>query len=355
MAGKCKFIILFLSISLCTLFSQDQKKIALFFASHVYEKNNSVLLMLYLTDLIEAELETEDYKIVKIVEQIDYSSLRELKNYTTLNGYQGFFNIAQIDEHQFSITLYDQFENVLYETEYTIGPEVTVRDFLEDENKEKILALFTESLDIFLEKFGDKKNIQVKKKKRLKLKHDFPYLNISASTVSMKFYFDTRSRVFSFFPVELRLLAFPVKYLEVGIFCRFDYDNMQFNYYNYDTKEHDVYQSGFNFHYGMYAGLSFFLKKNHLAFGVSVYNFLYVPPSGSKFKKGAGVNSFFLPQFSFYQRLDIKIFQAFYYSLFVNVKTVPKFYVNNNEIFSGPFHYDFVVLEFSFLGFSIIL
>ena len=109
--------------------------------------------------------------------------------------------------------------------------------------------------------------------KKNEFKHDFPFVNISLSAISLKFYFDYRTslKIFSFFPVEFRLTFYPLKYMETGAFIKFDYNNMIYKYLD-RYKEYQYFDSVFNLTYGLYLGFSYFNDNFHYSFGGQFYN-----------------------------------------------------------------------------------
>ena len=133
----------------------------------------------------------------------------------------------------------------------------------------------------------------------------------------------------------------------------FDFDDMIYKYYDFILSDYKYYHTTFNLIYGVFFGGSFFFDIYHYSLGLNLYNIFYYLPNNPEFKKTEDYRSYFLPQISFYQRLDIKIFKIINYSIYFIIKTIPEFFYKDKYFYSEPFKYDFVVVEISILGFSI--
>ena len=366
MAGKFKFIIvIFIFIVIESAVAAPQKRLALFFEQYyseitktVTENNDYVLFTLFLINRVEQEFSGDQVRLEHIAKDIGTDTTANLVSYCLSRGFHGFYFISLTqsgNENIVSVKLYDLQEELLAELNYPLP-------FLEEGGEQFSRPVDPAWLQVFtgthplIKKAGGKATTDYKKQKRkTKLKHNFPFINFSVNLVSVKIYQDNRGEEFSVFPIDLRLTAFPLKYLEAGAFCSFDYNNMAYKYYDDATGTYQFYQSGFNLHYGIFAGASFFLNKMHYSIGFAFYNILYILDDGSGWSKTNDINSYFLPQMAIYQKLDIKIFSVFNFSIYFNIKTMPMFTLKDGYFYSKPFSYDFIILEASILGFSITI
>ena len=164
------------------------------------------------------------------------------------------------------------------------------------------------------------KQKKIFRKKRLKksftFNHNFPFVSLGFTALSVKFYFDDRinsraNKLFSIYPVNFRLSFFPLRYFEFGLFCHIDYENMVYRYL--DEGEYEYFDSKLIFSYGLFLGLSLFYEKNHYSLGVQVYNLFYDLPEKKDWRKTNDVNGYFLPQIGVYQKLDFKIYKILYF------------------------------------------
>lgn len=359
MAGKFKFIfIIIFLVAFSTIAQETQKKLAVYFVDYPDKNNKNVLCTLYLINSIEQFFDNKDIQVNNIVKDISNQTVKEVAKHAFSNGFNGFYYIKlKEDDYDniIQVVLYDSLGNELYKNEFKFSRYFEIEKFINEVDIDKWIEIFTVS-EILIKPGSIKLNLDyIKEKGKIKIRHDFPLFNLSVNAISAKVYFDNRGDEFSVFPVNIFLTFYPVKYLEAGLFLRFDYNNMVYKYYDHAAKKYAYYSSGFNFFYGFYAGLSFFYEKLHYSIGFSFYNMLYLIDEGYGWSKTNDVNSYFLPQFALYQKLDFKLFKFFSYSVFVNIKTVPMFTLKDNYFYSGPFNYDFVILEVSLLGFSITL
>lgn len=356
------FIFTFLLIISFRTFAQtEEKRVALFFINSPGKTNERMLFTRFLINKAEEAFSESSTRIVSVVKDFSDTTQSELNAYTFANSYDGYYRLELIDgevegvESIIRVELYNIGGDSIYEKRFYFESSL---DFLEsgmEELEERWLSIFRESEGLLAKKANIKLNLDtVKETKKSKYKHNFPYFNLSATAISVKLDFDERGDEFSVFPIDIRLAFFPLQYLEVGLYCRFDYDNMVYKYYDAASESYKFWDSGFNFHYGIFVGASFHYEKLHFSLGVAFYNIFYHLNSDS-WKKTADINSYFLPQFAIYQRLNIKLFKFLYYSIYFNIKSMPLFHLEGGYMYSKPFSYDFITLEVSVLGFSILL
>lgn len=364
MQRKFKVIIVFLFLVLFTIQGQEKMRdIALVMNMHMPYSEDALIVSSYLKDIAETKvINTYDSIILKKISgDIDSTSLKKVINFIFSRGISAFYYITVKQENNFlhiDLKLYNSVGSIIYEYVYVLYIS-NENDFIVSERDEKKwLDIISNSLDHVL-MLKDKINIEKKMISRsFKFEHDFPFFSIGVNALSGKIYFDNRmnarsQKLFSVFPVDIKLKFFPLKYLEVGVFTQFDYNNMVYRYL--DNNKYYYYDSGFSVFYGVMAGLSFFKENSHYSIGIQFYNMYYDISERGEWNKPYNLNSNFLPQFSLYQELSIKIFNFFYFSIFFRFKTLPLFYLNGSDFISQPFHYDFFTVEITFAGLSIII
>ena len=365
MQKKYKLVI-FLLFTLSILFSQEEKRnIAFVINKEEILTSKALLCITYLVDIAEAKLleNYNDITLKNITGEVEFLNLKKVINYAFSNGINGFYyiNITEQDNSiDIDISLYDSVGSMLHEQKLILLDVSNSDKYISNEKEEEWLNIIQNSIENVLalkeKRFMSKKYI----KRNIKYKHDFPFFSLGLNAISSKLYFDNRmvikaQKIFSFFPLDIRLTFFPLKYLEIGLFCKFDLNNMVFNYFNYNTDKYDYYDSNFVFCYGFFTGLSFFGDNNHYSLGIQIYNLFYSLTEDTEWRKTNDINSYFLPQFAIYQRLDLKIFKSLYFSVFFNFKTLPLFKLDGNYFNSTPFRYDFFCIELSFIGITLII
>lgn len=358
MHERFKMVIFFLFLSYFLFSQDDQKSIAFFIDQGKIEKEYEIMVE-RLFDKIEEYIfdKNENFIRVIVTEKVDVSSLKQLSNYSFTNKIDVFYRITYGYESSspgliiINIKLLTPFQEILYDYSTVVKKE-ELKDLMKQDQILKWYNVFDKSVDKIkaIKRVINKTSLV---KPKVNFTHDFPIVNISLSAISLKLYFDGRTslKLFSFFPLEIRLTFYPLKYFEAGSFIKFDYNNMIYKYTDSfgNTK---FFDSIFNFTYGLYAGFSYFNNNFHYSMGLQFYN-LYYDLNKTKFIKTNDINSYFLPQFSFYNKIDIKIFKFLNYTIFINLKTMPLFENSGNFFYSRPFYYDFVTLEFSLVGFSL--
>lgn len=324
------------------------------FTEEITTENNIITDYFFDIALEKALNKYKELRVIKNNESLEITSVKQISNYVNLNNASGFFYIMLNKNKSFiimDIFLYNNFGEKLTEIQFSIEEKTDI-----EKNIEYIDGIYD-----YLEKSVEMlktKNVLLKRTNKFeknKIKRDFPYINIYLNAVSSKIYFDNRtnSKIFSFFPVSLFLSFYPVKYFETGLFVKFDFDDMIYKYYDFTQSDYKYYHTTFNLIYGAFFGGSFFFDIYHYSLGLNLYNIFYYLPDNPEFKKTEDYRSYFLPQISFYQRLDIKIFKIINYSIYFIIKTIPEFFYKDKYFYTEPFKYDFIVVEISILGFSI--
>lgn len=358
--------LLLFAFSLCRL-NAETKNIFVFkyYDKSVYGKSGDESLFLdYVTEYITDTLSKDDDVVFifssKNYDFSDIDNIQSAVNYVRLNGGFGFLYFrGYVSENSIlrcDVSVYGNSEaksvlSLSYDF-YAIDIEAVLLD---------ASIFFDNSLSQIkscIDRFDIKPFIRPAKRQTVKKKkdRDFPIFGLTLMTTSVKLYFDqrTNSKIFSFFPVNLAVSFYPLRYMEAGLFFKMNYDDVIFKYEDVSRGTFDYYDITFKFGYGFFIGASFFADRYHYSCGLQVYNYhLYLANSWSK---TGDYRSEFFPQFAFYQKLDVKIFKFLYYSLQISLKTLQKFILDENNVFySYPFNYDFFTVEMTLLGFSIIL
>jgi hypothetical protein len=363
MREKFKIIVFFILLMFIqtniTLNSEEIKKISIIKNINQNISTNDKNIITYLIDDMENKMLSK-YKNLNIVyndENLLNFNVRQISNKIFINREDGFFYIDASNDKKnesvnINIKLYSSLTELIDEANYKINVNEKF-DNIDNEKQNSWNDLFFLSIEKLLSK--KIKNILLIKQDS-KFLHDFPFLNISLNALSVKLYFDTRTttKLFSIFPLDLKFSYFPLKYFEFGAFIRFNVNDMVYKYYDIKNQNYGFYDSSFDFSYGIFAGFSYFADFFHYSLGAQIFNLYYDLNNKRKFTKTENIDSYLLPQFGLYQKLDIKIYKVIYYSVFFNIKTIPLFYLEDNYFYSKPLKYDFVSLEVSFLGFSVI-
>lgn len=355
MQEKFRIILFFIMLSLFFSFSNEKKNIFLVLNFHSSIELNEIFFINYLFDysINQSMEENPNINIFTNGVELETDNIRNIANYIILKKGVGFFFIEckkKEDNIYINLKLYSFQLERLYEKELEINKETKNEDII------SLLSKYILEGSSIVSKI--KSNIfSFNLKKKEKSDRDYPLLNLSLSAVSVKIYFDgrTNSKLFSFFPVNLFLSFYPLKYFEIGTFISFEFDNLIFKYNFYNSENYDYFYTSFVFSYGFFAGFSFFFDIYHYSIGMSFYNIYYDLPARTNLIKPEDYRGYFLPQISFYSKFDIKIFKLLNYSIFFSLKTVPLLIKENNYLYSSPFLFDFVIMEFSILGFSISL
>jgi hypothetical protein len=242
MLVKFRFVILFI-FTLSLLVSQEKKRnIAILINNDPLINETAALCLSYLTDLAESELlkNYNDIIISNVNGDIDISSIKKVINHIFSHGINAFFYVTtkQTDNTiDINIKLYGSTGNIIDQNNITINSIFDNEKYISEQKQKEWVGIFLGSMN----NVSSSKTTRTLNKKTMsrsfKFEHDFPFFAAGVSALSVKMYFDERminkaSRIFSFFPVDLRISVYPLKYFEVGLFCRFNFDNIVFKYYD---------------------------------------------------------------------------------------------------------------------------
>lgn len=359
MLEKFKMILFFIFFSSMVTLSIGKKNLFMVINFDNNLELNDIFFINYIFDYCTEKVlqENTNVNIFSNGIELETDNIKNIVNYVILKKGIGFFFIycfKKEDKIYINLKLYSLRLENLYEKEIVIE----VKNNIEIEHQEKnakLIKYISEGINIILQKKYNVLNIKIRDKNVFK--HDFSFLSFMLSSVSVKMYFDgrTNSKLFSFFPVSFYLVFYPLKYFETGAFISFDFENFIFKYRLNNLNDYNYFYSSFVLFYGFFAGFSFFFDIYHYSIGISFYNIYYNLKENTGLIKPPDYRGYFLPQISFYGKLDIKIFKILNYSLYISIKTLPLFIKENNYFYSNPFLFDFFIVEFSILGFSITI
>lgn len=368
MQKNYKLAVLFLILLfVCVLSSAKEVKKNMTFILN-YHKDTSKDIILkgeYLIDIAEMELLTnhEDVSLKNINGEIDSLNLTSVKEYSRSSGIYAFYYIKITDKDNstdIGLYLYNSAGENIYDCNFMLDSTAyDVNNVIGEKFKKKWLESINESYNV-LDTSKQKISVKNRFKNKISFEHDFPIFNIALTGISGKLYFDERvsiypHKMFSFFPLQARATFFPLKYFEAGVFFKIIYDNMVYKYEDLNNnRKKDFFDSGLVFYYGFFAGLSFFNETSHYSIGIEFYNLYYDLSKHPEWNKVSDYRSYFLPQFSLYQKIDFKLFKFLYYSLQLNFRTIPQFQLADSYMRSYPFLFDFFIIEISVVGLSIM-
>lgn len=342
------FVLLFIFLSVFDILPKE-KNIEIAIINKYYNNINNTEKMnmsIFISQFISSNIELDGYRNQFIVDDLRYDNIPSILNYIFNNEYDGFiyFRLSE-DQKVLIIDQYDYNGIVLNTIEYEFDYENQVDNNFDEmiETISNMYSLFTKRKFSLQRKFINKKDFN--------LDRDYPFVNLSLNMVSYSMLYDHRINTVSIFPIEFRFSFFPLRYMEAGILFRVDNENTMYLHKNIVTNSTEYRYNYVDLFYGFFAGFSFFNEGIHYSLGVSFYNMQYI--LNEKFNNDGTYRSYFLPQFSIYQKFDIELFSFLNYSLLINFKTMPIFYKNDKTIYSSPFLYDYFVIELSLLGFSI--
>lgn len=370
MPGKFKLIILFILIQLISLYyaTSINKNITILKSEEENISKNSKNISNYLISKVESSLINNKsfilYSLIDLIEKeinanISDFYLKKITNFLFSKKINAFYFIKIYEENDLLILdlkLYNSLGNILYEYNFKLE-EIMNNDKISLDKEKEWTLIIDKSIDELLKIKNVNINLGLTSKEKFKFYHDFPVVNLGISLISSKLYFDSRvydyfQKLFAIAPMDLRFSFYPLRYFELGLFCQFDFNNSIFKYYK-NSKAY-FFESYFNLNYGLFFGLSFFYESFHYSLGVQAYNIYYDISLISDWQRKNTFSSYFIPQFSFYQKLDFKVFKVLYFTILVNFKTTPMFNIENDYFYSKTFYYDFFVVEVNFIGISFI-
>ncbi|MCG8572301.1 MAG: hypothetical protein MJB14_19380 [Spirochaetes bacterium] len=361
------YIILIILFPLMLFANDDLKKIGIYYENYDFGMSEAELTTFYMINRAEEHFAGSEQQLIHFSLSDSEISVKALINYAAEHNMDGICRIifqkknnnqtGDVPQISFQLKMIflDNAGTQLFQEaiDFTEGYNIK---YIEEK---QILNQF---FDIFQKAFHSVKPRSVKispdtikKKRKLKDWHDYPIFNFGVDAVSVKMYYDSREDEFAIFPIDIRLAFFPFRYWEVGLFCRFENNNTIFKYMDYNQDKEEYFESGFNFYYGIFTGLSFFSENTHYSIGVAIYNMFYQLTEDTFMQKKENYQSWFIPQFAIYQRMTFRLFKIFHYTLYFNIRVLPYFYKEDQYFYSRPFHYNFIILEASILGFSITI
>lgn len=348
-----KYKLFFLFIFTFSLFP-NENKIAILFDDMNNLDNNYKILSMYLINELEVNSPIPDFSFELIREMKKDSEFSLLDKYKTDINYSIILT-ATVKDNVFSINhLNEKLElissiDIIYS--YDLLEETEIAEIYINNYKDELYK----NIVLLLSKIRENKTFKVQKidkTNKINLIHNFSYFNLSLVGISYKSFYDERSNVFSVFPICLTISFYPLKYLETNIFSKFSYNNSILKFYDKEENKYYYKKTLLDIDYGFMIGYSLFYDKTHYSVGFSFYNNFFTMEN-EDFKKDEIYRNYILPQISIYQKIDIKIFKNIYYTFFINIRTVQKFDVYDNRIYTNVFYYDYPIIEFSLLGISV--
>lgn len=324
--------IMFLTFSLFA----EEKNISIFFEKKDTLSDEEIYSIMYIFNCVESENRVSDCRFF-----CDYNfTSMPVERRVLLNKNDAFY-IVSFEEKKLKFDIYNKGGEIISSSFF----DFSLCSSLSDLNiiKEKIY----EQMEKDVSHISHKEISQVVSSNKVKfsdkkMSRDFPYASLSVTGVSFHLYYEDLNN-FSIFPINFYLSFYPLRYMEINFFYDLSYNDF---YLDYSSGSLALFSQ----FYGMSLGFSFFYKMSHYSFGASFYNIsAFVEKSG----KLRNVEPYFLPQFAFYQRLDIKLYKIIYYTMYVSFHTVQKF-SNEDSTWNGKiFDYGLPQLDVSLLGISL--
>ena len=334
-----RLLIIFI-LFLTTVFYGEEKKVSLFYEKADSTKEEDNLIVMYIFNCIESENKISDCHFY-----CDYSFANvSFERRVTLNKNDAFY-IFKYEEEVLKLDIYNKKGELLSSSSFNTKSCVS----LDDLNLVKEAIYQQMASDIALisnDGITTVQNTVIENKinymQEKKVEHDYPYASLSISGVALHLYYEDLNN-FSIFPINFNVAFYPVRYMEIGMFYNLSYKDFYFD-------KSTAAMAPLAQFYGVSLGFSFFYKISHYSFGASIYNISAIREKGNTFE---AIESYFLPQFSFYQRLDIKLYKKIYYTMFINFHTTQKYSNKNNCWYGKIFDYDLPLLDVSLLGISV--
>lgn len=323
---------MFLTFSLLA----EEKNISFFYEKKNPLSDEELYSIMYIFNCIESENRIPDCKVFCDYNFTDMPIERRI----LLNKNDAFY-VLLYEEGILKFDIYDKSGELISSSYFDLSSCSSLDD----------LNVIKENIYKQIEKdvshISHKEVVQITNENKInfnenKINHDFPYASLSATGVSFHLYYEDLNN-FSIFPINFSLSLYPLRYMEISFF----YD-LSYNDFYLDCKSGSF--ALFSQFYGMSLGFSFFYKMGHYSFGVSFYNISAFSEVSGKLRN---VMPYFLPQFAFYQRLDIKLYKMIYYTMYISFHTVQKFSNEDSTWNGNRFDYDLPQLDVSLLGISL--
>jgi hypothetical protein len=340
MVLNCKKLLLFFLLIISFSLYAENKKISLFYEKNEEMNETEDSVIMYLFYCFENESNISDCDFI-----CDYDFTKQSVSQRVLLNKNEAFYLCSFEDKKLKMDFYDKKGNLLSSANFDLEQCSSLEELnlIKEEIYNQIQSdkslISTEN--ILLKQKDPEKKIESSNKEK-KLNHDFPYISLSLSGVSFHLYYEDLNN-FSIFPINFMLSFYPLRYMEMSFFY-----NLSYKDFYLDTSIGEM--ASFAQFYGMSLGFSFFYKQGHYSFGASFYNISAIVEKSSTLKC---VESYFLPQFSFYQRLDIKLYKMIHYTMYANLHTVQRF-SNEDGVWIGKmFDYNLPRLDVSLLGISV--
>lgn len=316
----------------------------------MYNTNSDLkVLTLYLVNSLEHE---EDNNINYILIRNDNNLSNTIKSsmYDLLIYFTVYENVIQI-------SLEKQKDKDKIIKKLFVNPDIIRNKNINSTTADLIKQINSIVLDLFDDISGVQSvegiNSIISNKKNI-FKFEFPNAQLGVTGVSYKVFNDERSNLFSVFPVNLFVTFFPHDNFEIGLFYRFSYNSNIVLFRDIINKKTNEKLILFDMEYGFMTGFSTTYEKTVYSIGASFFNKQIFFSEKNKYTLVNDYRKYFMPQFSIYQKINIRLSKFIYYSIFINIKTSQMYEVANNYFYGKMFNYNLVVLELSFVGISVI-
>lgn len=351
MVSKSKIIIFYIFI-LTNLFSLN---IAIFYENiESFNNENDPYIILFINE-IEIKTMNEDVAFKLIREKINILDKKELSDICTINNCDLYIILSNI-KNSVKLDIFEKKGNLISTNNINnvLPNENEIIENYKERVADKIISKLIEKKDLYKQYVPviDLSDVLIKNK--IKFNFEFPNINVGLSAISYKLFNDQRVNLFSVYPINISILFYPLKKIEIGGFFKFSYDTSIFLYRNINSGQLSEKKINFDFEYGFMIGYCSVFENTLYSIGFSFYNKVHVLDNNDTYKSKNDVFNYFLPQFSFYQKFSFKLFKNIYYSAFINIKTSQIYEYSEPYFYGNVFDYNALLLEICPVGVSII-
>lgn len=351
---KCRYIFIVIILSFSNYLFAQKNTLSVFFKDINKIEEDKISFAIYFLNCLESQFVDDSYHITLVRKSVDVEHFNTIKNYSSSKSHDGFYYVYFALE-DLVFELYDVRGNLLSKSSFSFdfiqNPSLFDDNDFVEQKKEEIFSFVKDSINL-IPKDTMPLLITGKQTPNKTYFHNFPYFNLALSGVSFSLYYDNLSN-FSFFPISFILSFYPFRYFEVGLFYQIAFEGAYLKYFDVIDHKYQYYLPLLEQNFGLFCGLSFFYEKTHYSLGINIYNNFVSLHDNKKWERSDQLSDYFLPQFSFYQKIDIQLYKNIYYTMWINLRTNQKFVLNGNHFYANFFDYDFVLLDISLLGVSV--
>ncbi|HBI38484.1 MAG: hypothetical protein A2015_16345 [Spirochaetes bacterium GWF1_31_7] len=328
-------------------------RIAIFYENLNTLNTDNSRYILYIINIIE-ENSNKEVSFHLIRDQVIILETKKMVSFINNNNFEAFIIINE-NISILELLLFDNKGN-------TIGSKSFSLNFVKEENFNSEIKKITDDIFNFItinyinkKKQNDNVNDTINfHKTKNKLKFEFPNVNFGISGVSYKIFNDKRSNIFSIFPINLLFSFYPHSNIETGLFFRFSYNSSIALYRNVGENSYNQKLIYFDIEYGFFIGFSSIFEQTIFSIGFSFFNKTFFLEENDPFKIKNNLNNYFLPEISLYQKINVRLINNIYYTVFINIKSAQIYEYSNPYFYGNFFDYNLLVLELSFFGVSVI-